>query len=148
MKKRHYTKYTKELLEPIVKSSTSFAECLRKLGLEPKGGNHRTIQLNVDKFNIDTSHMLHQGHNRGKEIKTFDELKRPDAIKKRLISERCHQCEKCLLTVWLDLPITLELEHVDGNSRNNERPNLKLLCPNCHSQTSTWKNRKRVVETI
>lgn len=60
-----------------------------------------------------------------------------------LICQRGHQCETCLLTEWLGEPITLELEHVDGVSRNNSIENLQLLCPNCHSQTTTWKGRNK-----
>ena len=58
-----------------------------------------------------------------------------------LISRRSHKCECCNLSTWLDKPITLELEHTDGNNRNNVIDNLKLLCPNCHSQTDTWRGR-------
>lgn len=141
---RKYTKWTKEALEPIISTSTTIAECLRKMDRIPCGGNYSLLQRNIDKFNIDTSHMLGQAHNRGKEIKSFDELLKPENIKKRLISELGHYCQKCQLATWLELPITLEMEHIDGNNRNNSRGNLTLLCPNCHSQTSTWRNRKRL----
>lgn len=59
--------------------------------------------------------------------------------KNALLSERGHKCECCELEAWLDKPITLELEHVDADRKNNTRENLKLLCPNCHSQTLTWR---------
>jgi hypothetical protein len=59
--------------------------------------------------------------------------------KSALISERGHRCECCKLETWLDKPITLELEHTDADRKNNTRENLKLLCPNCHSQTPTWR---------
>ena len=58
-----------------------------------------------------------------------------------LINERGHNCENCGLSKWLDKPITLELEHIDGNNQNNVKENLKLLCPNCHSFTETWKGK-------
>ena len=61
--------------------------------------------------------------------------------KKVLLEERGLQCEKCKLKIWLDLPITIELEHIDGDNRNNVKENLMLLCPNCHSQTNTWKGK-------
>jgi len=37
--------------------------------------------------------------------------------------------------------LTLQLDHIDGNSDNNELENLRLLCPNCHTQTDTWVSR-------
>ncbi len=140
--KRKYTRYTKEILTPIVASSASYAECLRKLGLVGAGGNYKHLQRNIDKYKLDTSHMTHQAHNAGKELKTFDDLKTNEKIKERLINERGHSCENCKLDSWLGFQITLELEHIDGDNRNNERINLKLLCPNCHSLTPTWRRRK------
>ena len=136
---RKYTKYTKELLEPIVSSSISYAECLRKLGLVVAGGNYKHLQDNINRFGISTSHMLHEAANQGREFKPFDELKRPASIKNRLTKERGYMCESCGITNWKDKPITLELHHIDGNNRNNLRENLELLCPNCHSQTHNWR---------
>ena len=78
-----------------------------------------------------------------KEFKPFDGLNKPSSIKNRLIKEMGHKCQKCQNNSWNDISITLELEHIDGNNRNNSRENLTLLCPNCHSQTPTWRNRKR-----
>ena len=139
----NYTKWTKNLLEQIVKESKSYAECLDKMGLVKAGGNYTNLQRNIDKFQIDTSHMLGQAHNKGKELKSFENLIKSKSIKPRLIKEIGHICQKCNNSEWNGLPITLELEHNDGNNRNNSRENLTLLCPNCHSQTPTWRNRKR-----
>lgn len=58
-----------------------------------------------------------------------------------LIQEKGHQCEDCRLTEWKSKPIPLELEHVDGDNKNNTRENLKLLCCNCHALTPTWRGR-------
>lgn len=140
---RIYTHYTKELLEPIVASSVSYAECLRKLGLRDVGGNYKTLQKQIRLFKISTEHMLHQAANLNKEFVEFDNLTTPDSIKRRLLKELGYKCQKCELTTWLGHDIPLELEHVDGNSRNNARSNLTLLCCNCHAQTPTWRNRKR-----
>jgi 5-methylcytosine-specific restriction endonuclease McrA len=46
-------------------------------------------------------------------------------------------------SAWLGLPLALVLDHVDGNPSNNQRENLRLVCPNCDSQLPTYKNRNR-----
>jgi uncharacterized protein YceK len=46
-------------------------------------------------------------------------------------------------STWLDLPLALVLDHIDGNPSNNRRENLRLICPNCDSQLSTYKSRNR-----
>lgn len=58
-----------------------------------------------------------------------------------LIEERGHKCEECNLTHWQGNLIPLELEHTDGNNKNNNKENLKLLCCNCHALTPTWRGR-------
>ena len=55
-----------------------------------------------------------------------------------------HQNGKCLhcdISEWQNKPLKLELDHIDGNSFNNKKENLRLLCPNCHSQTDTFRGR-------
>lgn len=66
-------------------------------------------------------------------------------LRVRLIAEgiKKHQCEKCFLTCWLDAPIPLELHHIDGDRTNHKLNNLQLLCPNCHSQTETFRGKNR-----
>lgn len=60
----------------------------------------------------------------------------------RVILEQEGQCNQCGITEWNGKPITLEYEHKDGNNENNSRNNVEGLCPNCHSQTKTWRGRK------
>lgn len=138
-----YTRYTKELLEPIVSSSRSYAECLSKLGKRVAGGNYKNLQKNIEKFDISTEHMKHEAWNAGNEVKKFEDLSKPTAIKKRLLKALGHKCQKCGLETWNSEPIPLELEHIDGDNRNHSIENVTLLCCNCHAQTPTWRNRKR-----
>ena len=62
--------------------------------------------------------------------------------RKRVIIEQEFKCKCCSLDTWLNRPITFELEHIDGNNKNNERHNLCALCPNCHSLSWSWRGRK------
>lgn len=63
-----------------------------------------------------------------------------DRVRKRiLIDERGYHCEVCGISDWMQKPIRLELDHIDGNADDNSADNLRLICPNCHSQTETYK---------
>jgi Zn finger protein HypA/HybF involved in hydrogenase expression len=64
-------------------------------------------------------------------------------IKRYILEQQKHKCAKCNIDSWNNNPIILELEHKDGNSENNNLDNLECLCPNCHSQTPTYKNRNQ-----
>lgn len=65
------------------------------------------------------------------------------ALKKHLIKENGRKCSWCGLSEWRGLPMPIEIDHIDGNRRNNVRENVRLLCHNCHAQTPTFRNRKR-----
>lgn len=65
-------------------------------------------------------------------------------LKNRLISEghKKNKCEECQLeNKWNDKPIIMELDHIDGDRTNHLFENLKILCPNCHSQTKTYRGK-------
>jgi 5-methylcytosine-specific restriction endonuclease McrA len=59
--------------------------------------------------------------------------------KKIVMEEQDYKCLHCGLSQWMGLRITLELDHIDGDNSNNNRENLRCLCPNCHSITDSWK---------
>lgn len=54
---------------------------------------------------------------------------------------RKYECSICKIEKWNEKEITLELDHIDGNHLNNNLDNLRWICPNCHSQTDTYKTK-------
>lgn len=64
-------------------------------------------------------------------------------IKKYLANIQGYHCSVCGITEWNNKQIVLELEHKDGNAENNAIDNLCLICPNCHSQTPSFKGRNK-----
>lgn len=75
----------------------------------------------------------------------WDDLKKDLTRKVWLIKEKGNRCELCGLTEWYGNPAPIEIDHIDGNSDNNCKENLRLLCANCHYLTPTHagKNAKR-----
>ena len=65
-------------------------------------------------------------------------------ITPRLIKEgyKTYNCEECGISEWQGKKISLELDHIDGINTNHSLNNLRLLCPNCHSQTDTYRSKK------
>lgn len=147
--------YTIEEFKKAVEESYSIAQALTKLKLSPRGGNYRIFKRFEKLYNIDTSHFTGQGHMKGRKnnflTKPLSEILvknceySSNKLRKRLISEglKEHRCECCGLTEWLDEPIPLELDHIDGDHYNNLIENLKILCPNCHAKTPTYRGKNK-----
>lgn len=70
---------------------------------------------------------------------SFDSAKDDRTRKSMLLEMRGHQCEQCGLAEWQGQPIPLDLDHIDGNADNSSEENLRLICPNCHALTETYK---------
>lgn len=144
---------TPQLIEAIEKSK-SIAQVLRSLNLKPAGGNYRTINDEIKNLDLDTSHFSGQAWNKGRKLpscyrKPLSEVLQTDSpcsswnLKKRLFKEGVFErkCYRCGLTEWLDEPISLELEHINGDHNDNRKENLTILCPNCHAQTPTYRGK-------
>lgn len=64
-------------------------------------------------------------------------------VRRYLFDKYNSTCTGCGISEWRGSPITLEVEHIDGCGDNNKEDNLTLLCPNCHSQTPTYKAKNK-----
>jgi hypothetical protein len=66
-------------------------------------------------------------------------------VKQRIVKDNLlvYKCVKCELDSWQGETIVLDLDHINGNNRDNRLQNLRYLCPNCHSQTDTYKGRNK-----
>lgn len=65
------------------------------------------------------------------------------STKRYLSDTRGYKCEECGISEWNNKPIILDLDHKNGNANDNSLENVRLLCPNCHSQTDTYKVKNK-----
>ena len=54
-----------------------------------------------------------------------------------------HKCESCGISEWLGKPLSLELDYINGDRYDNRLQNLRILCPNCHAQTDTYRGKNK-----
>jgi HNH endonuclease len=65
-------------------------------------------------------------------------------VRRYVAEEQRRLCAICLIPPeWNGLPLAFVLDHIDGDSSNNRRENLRLICPNCDSQLPTYKMRNK-----
>ena len=86
-------------------------------------------------------------HNAHKTQKKILEWKETGKLIKRPVKEylaTLHTgCWECGISSWNDKELVLELDHINGVNTDHREENLRLLCPNCHSQTPTFKGRNK-----
>jgi Zn finger protein HypA/HybF involved in hydrogenase expression len=148
-------------LVSAVSTSNSYAEVLKKLNLTQSGSMQGRIKKEVSELQLDISHFTGQRWNKGKtaldDSRIFTKYDtdvfvnnsqfsktyiRKLVIQKKLIDYKCALCAND--GKWLDKQLSLQLDHINGNSQDQRLENLRFLCPNCHSQTDTYcaKNKK------
>jgi Zn finger protein HypA/HybF involved in hydrogenase expression len=138
-------KYTKDILEPVIKDSKSWAEVCRKFQVTPATGTQSHIKSKARKLQIDFSHFVGQGWSKGTVARNKRNTEyflvedgafiNSAKLLKRLIKEGLKEkkCEMCGLTEWIGYEIPLELDHKNNKHTDNRLENLAVLCPTCHA---------------
>lgn len=155
---RRWTSWTDDQLREAVSGCSNYANVIRKLGLIPAGGNYEAIKRRIRELELDTSHFhssiaFHGNWRRDPtpllEVLVADRDVPSHALKLRLFSEglKTAACELCgwAMRRPIDGVIPVELDHINGDRRDNRLENLRILCPNCHSLQPTHRglNQKR-----
>lgn len=136
-----------------VAESRSRAEALRRLGVPTDSRGYRRLAEWIDITGVDVSHWRGQAWAKGRrrpdrQIPITDslvkgQLRASSDLRKRLIREgiKAQRCEQCAGATWQGRPMPLELDHINGDRTDNRLKNLRILCPNCHAQTPTYRGR-------
>lgn len=150
---RPSVKVSDDQIRQVIPDCYSVAEVCRLCGLSETGQGHRTMKTRIAQLGLDTQHfgtkkaavLGHAGKHMSLEVLLTKGVKRAAAsLKARLLREGIlvAQCSACGLgSGWNGAPLVHHLDHVDGDTTNNSIENLRLLCPNCHSQTPTYAGR-------
>jgi Zn finger protein HypA/HybF involved in hydrogenase expression len=154
-----------QLIE-AVKNNRSIRGVILYLKLKGCSGSmHAAIKQKISMLGIDASHFTAAKWSEGKnrfndetiarrvatvEIKWDEAFKKGSSVSnesliKRLVAagKREYKCVLCGINKWSGKPLRLRLDHIDGDCINNEEANLRLLCPNCDSQTDTFCRGKK-----
>ncbi|MGW0751009.1 HNH endonuclease [Streptomyces sp. NPDC002587] len=151
--RRRRVKPDRDTLRQAVAESDSLAQVLRRLGRPVSGSHHGALKQWIEEERLSASHFLGRAHQRGRrgtvplkptaeilvkhdgERRTRTHLLRR-ALRETGVPERCDMCGT--LPEWGGRPMTLEVDHVNGDWSDDRAENLRLLCPNCHAVTDTW----------
>lgn len=155
-----------ETLVELVGDAISLAQVLGKLGLPLEGRPHHELTARLRREGIDVSHLRAARWARGETKETHPsiakwarKLSMSDAevfvesspmlgngrgIIRRLVAMGWrYECQHCGISEWRGAKLVLHLDHINGNHTDNRLLNLRLLCPNCHSQTPTYCGKAR-----
>ncbi len=138
---------TKDELLNAVEGAQSIAEVVRRLNLNKSSNTYTTLKKEFEHYKItpqfkkrNRSTTPYSIENIFCENSTYDRT----TLRNRIIKEKIlkYECCECGIIDWNERKLSLQLDHINGISNDNRIENLRFLCPNCHSQTKTWGNKK------
>lgn len=144
--------YTIQELKQTVRAAECYSDVCRMLGITVCTFNINRIKKLCASHNISVSHFnVKRTFRRGKPTKWTPEtlftsgskihrgMLRPVLIRLGHYSNQCSICKTP--DVWNGKPLTLEVDHINGICEDNRADNLRWVCPNCHSQTDSYRSR-------
>lgn len=146
-------KPSRDKFQEIIYRMESKTDVLSYFGLKNKGGNYKTLNNRIKLEKIDDSKLKIKKTKRNYSNKAFplEEVMVENSnyarssLKKRLLKEKLLKNKCCICGLdgnWQGKPLIMILDHINGESNDNRIENLRMLCPNCNSQTSTFAGRK------
>lgn len=140
----------------LIKESHNISEVLFKLKLSVKGNTwgYTNVRQRMRELGINGNSFIGISPLKGKGVKFGDSILNEELftencsharniLRKRIILDKLidYKCAICGIDSWNGKELSLELDHINGVNNDNRLENLRFLCPNCHSQTSTYGSR-------
>lgn len=147
--------YTDEQFIEAVRTSETIKQALGKVGLAGAGGNYNTFYRTLKRLELSIEHFNGgKGQQKGISAKSnLDDVLVENSnfssthhLKHRLYKEGLlkEECLICGIKNWQGIFLSFHMDHINGEHTDNRIENLRILCPNCHSQTSTFSGKKLV----
>ena len=149
-------KLSDEQFVELLKKSSTISEVLFKLGYVVKGNSwgYSQVKRRMDDLGLDYS--ILKGKSAAMKTNKLNAIRKEDILKENCKHQRTvlrryviknnlipYKCAICGCTEWQGRTLSLEIDHVNGINDDNRLENLRFLCPNCHSQTSTYGSRNQ-----
>lgn len=152
--------------QELLNTSNSFVDILIKVGLDPYNGNHKTLNHRIKEEGFDIS-ILEQNRKKNQErhMKSLGEKRtysledilvenskygthhlKQKLLSKNILENKCDICGNG--GEWCGKKLSLQLDHINGINNDNRLENLRLLCPNCHSQTETFSGKRHKINNF
>ncbi len=152
-------KYTQEEFVRAWLDSKTIGEVAKKLGCNHSGGGYVVLRAAARQLDLPTDQMIEYGLNAGPgynhikfiplseilvENSNYTNIARLKIrlLREGLLEAKCNG-EGCDIIEWKGKPISLQLDHINGVNLDHRIENLRLLCPNCHSQTATFAGKNK-----